>query len=312
VLTIENLRVDYADVTAVDGLSLTIERGQIFGLVGPNGAGKTSTIRVVATLLEPTYGRVCVAGHDVSEHTRAARCHIGYMPDLAPVNPDLRIEDFLEYFDRSYGLPRGSRQQRIAAAIAAVGLQAKRGTPARHLSRGLSQRLVLAKTLLHRPSLLLLDEPASGMDPIARRELRDILRTQAAAGVAILISSHIIAELADMCTHVGVMRQGRLCAAGSIAQITALSDQTVRPVTISVLERAAELVAWLREQQQITSVASLAGGARCDMSGSDADAAGLLAAIIGQGFAVRHFEIGRPRLEDVLTTLSVDQKETDR
>ncbi len=304
ILSIENLRVDYGDLTAVDDVGLEVEAGQIFGLVGPNGAGKTSCIRVVATLLEPTHGRVLVNGYDVLETPAEARQHIGYMPDLAPVNPDLRVEEFLELYDRSYGLPASGRNQRVEEAIHSVGLSGKKGTLAKHLSRGLTQRLVLAKTLLHQPSLLLLDEPASGMDPIARRELRSILRAQAEAGRAVLISSHILSELADMCTHVAMMCEGRLQVAGAVDKITRLKGRSVRVILVEVTDTPAHLAAWLEDYDGVSSVVATEHGARFQFQGDDAATAGLLTALTARGFPVIRFEPERNSLEDVLTSLS--------
>ncbi|HMB72569.1 MAG TPA: ABC transporter ATP-binding protein, partial [Gammaproteobacteria bacterium] len=190
-LSIRNLRVDYGDFTAVDDLSLELPGGEIFGLAGPNGAGKTSTIRVLATLLEPTYGEIEVFGHDLFEVPEAVHSLLGYMPDLAPVIPDLKVWEFLDLYAASHGLRGTEKRDRIDACLARVGLADKRNVYGKGLSRGMTQRVVLAKTLLHEPRLLLLDEPASGMDPIARRDLRIILESMAAEGATIIVSSHI-------------------------------------------------------------------------------------------------------------------------
>lgn len=308
---VENLRVDYAEVTAVDGLDLAIEAGQIFGLVGPNGAGKTSTIRVLATLLEPTFGRVLIEGFDVIEHPEHARIRLGYMPDLAPVNPDLRVDEFLEFFDRSYGLPTEGRKERIEAAIVEVGLEAKRKTLAKNLSRGLTQRLVLAKTLLHQPSVLLLDEPASGMDPLARRELRDILRRQARKGCAVLISSHILTELADMCTHVGVMRGGKLRATGSVAEILSLVGEGIRDLRLESVEPIpASLEGWVEAHSQVREWESRGNGMRIRFEGDDRAVADFLRELIESGYPIFRCEPTRPALEDVLTSLSDESTES--
>lgn len=296
----------------MDGLSLEIEAGQIFGMVGPNGAGKTSTIRVLATLLEPTYGRVRVNGHDVREATSLARRRLGYMPDLAPVHPDLRVDEFLEYFDRSFGLPAEGRRGRIERAIEAVGLVDKRRALAKHLSRGLTQRLVLAKTLLHEPTVLLLDEPASGMDPLARRELREILRTQARSGCAILVSSHILSELSDMCTHVGVMRSGRLRAVGSIESILSTEKAvSARIVHIeSVVPIAEEQIQWVRQFPEVLGCECRGKSLQVEFEGNEAGVAELLRGLIGAGLSVFQCKVSQPALEDVLTRLSSEEDVT--
>lgn len=309
---VENLRVDYAEVTAVDGLDLSIEAGQIFGLVGPNGAGKTSTIRVLATLLEPTFGRVRVDGFDVIEQPEEARVRLGYMPDLAPVNPDLRVDEFLEFFDRSYGLPTEGRKARIDAAIAEVGLEGKRRSMAKNLSRGLTQRLVLAKTLLHQPTVLLLDEPASGMDPLARRELRDILRRQARNGCAVLISSHILTELADMCTHVGVMRQGKLRATGSVADILSLVGEGIRDLRLESVEPIpGSLEDWVEAHAQVREWESQGHSMRVRFEGDDRAVSEFLRELIESGYPIFRCEPTRPALEDVLTSLSDEKSGSD-
>ena len=299
-----DLRVDYGDLTAVDGFSLRLEPGQIFGLVGPNGAGKTSAINVLATLLDPTYGEVRICGHDIFEEPAAARRCIGYMPDLAPVNPDLQVGEFLELYDRAYGLPDKERAFRLERALKAVGLEEKRRMMAKNLSRGMTQRLVLAKTLLHEPEFLVLDEPASGMDPLARRDLRDILKAQAAEGRAVLVSSHILTELADMCTHVAIMHRGKLRAVGSVDEITrSYAQAATRAIRIETVETAAPLADWLTGREGISDVGAKEDRLRFVYAGDEAAAARLLREIVTAGFEISGFQSERVSLEDVLTDL---------
>jgi ABC-2 type transport system ATP-binding protein len=218
-LAIRNLRVDYGDFTAVDDLSLELQGGEIFGLAGPNGAGKTSTIRVLATLLEPTYGEVEVAGHDLFEDPQAVHALLGFMPDLAPAISDLKVWEFLDLFAHSHGFRGSEKRDRVDSCLAKVKLADKRNIYGKGLSRGMTQRVVLAKTLLHQPRLLLLDEPASGMDPVARRDLRRILEELAADGATVVISSHILSELSGMCTSVGIMHLGKLLQYGALDDV---------------------------------------------------------------------------------------------
>lgn len=296
-----DVRVDYDDMTAVHGLNLDIAAGEVYGLIGPNGAGKTSTIRVLATLLEPTYGEVYIAGHDTATHPAEARAVLGYMPDLAPVWDDLKIDELLDVFARAYGLPRHERQQRVNEVLDAVSLQGKRHVMAGTLSRGMTQRLVLAKTLLHRPRVMLLDEPASGLDPIARIELRDLLREMAAQERTVLVSSHILTELSDFCTSVGIMEKGRMVVSGPIdelvANMSAGRSQVVEMV--EVVEVPADLLAELG----VTATLDVVHGRTVltfDFHGDDAEAAELLAQLIGRGLPVKAFYERKRGVEDIM------------
>ena len=200
-----DLRVDYGDFAAVDSLSLSVPFGEVFGLVGPNGAGKTSSFKVLATLMEPTFGEVFLCGIDIALQPEKARRVLGYMPDLAPVPSDLKCWEFLDLYAAAHGLEEQERHDRITECLQKVDLEDKRQAICSTLSRGMKQRLVLAKTLLHRPKVMLLDEPASGMDPVSRVALRRILKELAAEGTTVIVSSHILSELSDMCTSIGFM-----------------------------------------------------------------------------------------------------------
>ncbi len=204
-IEIRDMRLDYGSFMAVNDINLTVPAGEVCGLVGPNGAGKTSRFKVLTTLMRPTYGEVRLCGMDLFEQPEAAREILGYMPDFAPVPSDLRAWEFLDLFAHSHGLGSASRRRtRIDECLDEVHLSDKRNAWCRELSRGQTQRLVLAKTLLHRPRVVILDEPASGMDPLSRRDLRLTLRKMAAEGVAVIVSSHILSELADMCKRVSL------------------------------------------------------------------------------------------------------------
>jgi ABC-2 type transport system ATP-binding protein len=253
-LEIDNLRVDYGEFTAVDDLTLSLAPGEIFGLVGPNGAGKTSTIRVLASLLEPTYGEVRILGIDLFEEPARALERLGYMPDLAPVIPNLRVWEFLDLYAHSYGFHGSERRDRVDHSLARVKLADKRNVFGKGLSRGMMQRVVLAKTLLHDPRLLLLDEPASGMDPIARRDLRIILQELAAGGASIVVSSHILSELADMCTSVGIMHNGRLLRSGSIGSTLESLRAEAVVVRVELIDAPDRAAAWLDAHDAIDEI----------------------------------------------------------
>lgn len=217
-IEIDDLRVDYGETVAVDGLCLRVPFGDVFGLVGPNGAGKTSTFRVLATLLEPTYGRVRIAGHHTTDAAAAARASLGYMPDLAPVPSDLKVWEFLDVFAAAHGIVV-NRRQRCQECLEEVNLVEKRDVLCNELSRGMKQRLVLAKTLLHTPRVFVLDEPASGMDPVSRSALKATVKKLARHGSAVVISSHILGELSDMCSTIGLMEHGRLVDSGPVHDV---------------------------------------------------------------------------------------------
>jgi ABC-2 type transport system ATP-binding protein len=217
-IEIHDLRVDYGELVAVDGLSLVVPFGEVFGLVGPNGAGKTSTFRVLATLLEPTYGRVRIAGHHTADATAAARAALGYMPDLAPVPSDLKVWEFLDTFAAAHGITT-NRRSRCHDCLEEVRLVEKREVFCHELSRGMKQRLVLAKTLLHAPRVLVLDEPASGMDPVSRAALKATVKKLARHGSTVVVSSHILGELSDMCSCIGLMEHGRLVDSGPVHEV---------------------------------------------------------------------------------------------
>ena len=252
---VSDLRVDYGAFTAVDGISFHIPPGEIFGLVGPNGAGKTSTIKVLATLLMPTYGEVSMFGVDVLDHPDEVHRWLGYMPDLAPIIGDLKVWEFVDLFASAYGWNAGTRRERVEQCLRQVEMWDSRNTFGKGLSRGMMQRVVLAKTLLPNPRVLLLDEPASGMDPIARIQLKDILQGLRKQGTIVLISSHILTELADMCTSVGIMHKGHMRYVGPIDKVSeTMTGNPTRHLLIEVLRgNGKELEARLENDSRVQS-----------------------------------------------------------
>ena len=218
-LTIENLRVDYPGVAAVKGVSLALYPGQACALVGPNGAGKTSCMRAIAGLKHATSGRISIGGHDISTALGAARDRLGYMSDFAPMYDKLKVWEYLDHYARAYAV--ATPAARIARVLEMVQLTGKREALCGGLSRGMKQRLQFAKTLLHDPDVLLLDEPASGLDPLGRQRLRDIILKLRGAGKAVLVSSHILSELSAFCNHVAIMETGRLRFIGPVEGMAA-------------------------------------------------------------------------------------------
>src|SRR5262249_55335484 len=225
-----------------DSLNLQIPEGEIFGFIGPNGAGKTTTIRMLATLLLPTKGEIRIAGMNPEEEPREVRRMIGYMPDAFGVYPDLTVNEYLDFFAAAYKIAPDKRSTLIDDVLELTDLTQKKKELVEALSRGMKQRLCLAKTLLHDPSILLLDEPASGLDPRARIEIRELLKELKKMKKTILISSHILSELSDFCTSIGIIEKGKLVVAGSLDDIEAriTLTKTYRLTSLDKLETIAE------------------------------------------------------------------------
>lgn len=304
-IDIRYLRVDYGDFVAVDDLTLSVPRGEVFGLVGPNGAGKTSTFRVLTTLMEPTYGEVMLDGVDAFEDMESARRIIGYMPDLAPVPTDLKVWEFLDFHAAAYGLgKRAERRDRVDECLAEVALAEQRNSWCKELSRGQTQRVVLAKTLLHRPRVLILDEPASGLDPLARRDLRHTLRKLARTGATVFVSSHILSELAEMCFSLCVMNRGRLLASGTVDEVRRQLGSTERVVTATLLARHAEAGEWLSAQPAVHDLRCADSQIIFGFKGDDEAQADLVDGLIRLGIRVRAFEEKRSSFEDILVEVA--------
>jgi len=218
-VTIDDLRVSYGKVKAVRGISLEIPRGEVFGFIGPNGAGKSTTIKVLATLLTRYSGKAFINGIDVSKKPFHVREKIGYMPDFFGVYEDLTAREYLHFFAAAYRIPIGRRKAVVDDVLELTDLKEKIDASVEALSRGMKQRLALARVLIHDPDVLLLDEPASGLDPRARIEVRELLKELKGMGKTILISSHILHELSQLCTQIGIIEAGKMVAQGSLDEI---------------------------------------------------------------------------------------------
>ena len=212
----EHLHKRYGPVLALDDLSLEVPRGAIYGLIGPNGAGKTTLLRILGALIPPTAGQVWIDNVEVTRSPAVTQRKIGYMPDFFGVYPDLTVAEYLEFYAGIHGIPRRNQASIVMNLLELVDLSDKRDAPAEFLSRGMKQRLCLARALIHDPEVLLLDEPASGLDPRARVELRELLRTLQGMNKTIVISSHILLELADICSHIAIVCAGRLVMAETV------------------------------------------------------------------------------------------------
>ncbi|MBM7610484.1 ABC-2 type transport system ATP-binding protein [Lysinibacillus composti] len=252
-IEIQGLTKKYGSFTALDNLNLKVEEGVVFGFVGANGAGKSTTFSILATLLSPTSGDALINGKSVVQEPREVRKQIGYMPDFFGVYDQLKADEYLDFYGASYGLSSSEREVLIPQLLELVNLTGKRYEYVDLLSRGMKQRLCLARSLIHDPKVLILDEPASGLDPRARVEMRDILKHLKSMGKTILISSHILPELAEMCDEIGVIDNGRLIAHGNVATIQAQlqGDKRIIVKVINQLERAR---AFFEEDPHISSI----------------------------------------------------------
>jgi ABC-2 type transport system ATP-binding protein len=302
IIELRDLTKLYGNLRAVDNLTLDIEEGAIFGFIGPNGAGKTTTMRILTTLLRPTSGEARIADHSVMADPLAVRRLIGYMPDFFGVYEDMKVWEYLDFFAACYDVPPATRPGMIDDLLALVDLGHKREEYVESLSRGMKQRLCLARTLTHDPQVLILDEPASGLDPRARIEMRELLRELQKMGKTIFFSSHILSEVADICTSIGVIENGRLVASGNVAEMMArlrahrLIEVRLTPGVEFDREAAR---AWLAGEPDVLSVAADTDVVHLDFSGDDAAVSALLARLVGHGWPVLSFSEKKGDLEDV-------------
>ena len=262
-----NLTKKYGEFVALDNLNLTIEEGDCFGFIGPNGAGKTTTIKILATLLKPTWGEARIDGKVVGYQNHLIRPLIGYVPDFMGAYEDMAVSEYLEFFAACYGIHGKKREQVVHDVLDLTDLSYKATSEVNGLSRGMQQRLAVARVLLHDPRVLLMDEPASGLDPRARIEMRELLKELRRMGKTILISSHFLHELAELCNSVGIVERGKLVFAGSVADVMRRTSAGI-VIQIVVDERTSEAAEMLAKVKGVTriDVVDADGGARIDLS----------------------------------------------
>ena len=248
-----DLTMKYGEMYAIQQINIDLEEGDLFGFIGPNGAGKTTTMRIIATLLNPTSGDAFVCGNSVLTKPAETRRLVGYMPDFFGVYDDMKVIEYLEFFAAAYRISGAERRRRCDEMLEIVDLDFKRDAFANTLSRGQTQRLGLARVLLHDPSVLLLDEPLSGLDPRARIEMRDLLRRLGKMGKTIIVSSHILPELADVCNKIGIIDRGVMTVNAAVADVMRQVRERI-VLHVQVAERQQEAATVLQEQDEVDSV----------------------------------------------------------
>lgn len=302
-IEVRNLRKEYEETLALENLSLEIPQGEVFGLIGPNGAGKTTLIRILATLMEPTYGQVRIGGVDALEKPLEVHPLIGYMSDFFALYENMLAWEYLDHFARCYGVDPRDRDKLIQEVLHLVSLDVRKDAEIKSLSRGMRQRLCFAKTLLHQPKVLLLDEPASGMDPAGRLEFRELLKQLHQMGRTIIISSHILTEMADFCTSVGIMEQGKLLASGRVDEILEKLQPGLR-LEIEMLAGQGAARELLEKHEGVHDVTAVDGYVRCRWLAGKECLPVLHRNMVQAGVEVVSFSVKRDNLEDIYMKIS--------
>lgn len=303
-LEVRNLRKEYGDLTAVRGIEFTLKPGDVFGFIGSNGAGKTTTIKMIATLLEPSSGTAVLNGADIRRDPMEVRRMIGYMPDFFGLYDDVKVWEYLDFFAAIYKIAPRHRKEVIANVLELTDLTVKREAFVQSLSRGMQQRLCLARCLVHDPSLLLLDEPASGLDPRARAELKELIAELGRMGKIVIVSSHILTELAGFCNTIGVMEKGELLAFGPVDEVVR-GAHSARLLEIRLMERTVEAARMLRDLGGVRSSEAAGDGTiRVEFTGDEDGQAALLKALVSGDFRPTSLREKEADLEDVFLKLT--------
>jgi ABC-2 type transport system ATP-binding protein len=296
-----DLTKKYGDLYALDRLTLKLDKGDVFGFIGPNGAGKTTTMRILATLLNPSWGEASVCGYSIYTGSKEIRRAIGYMPDFFGVYDDMKVIEYLEFFAAAYRIKGPERRKKCEQVLELVDLGYKRDALVTSLSRGMTQRLGLARVLLHEPQVLLLDEPASGLDPRARIEMRELIKELRGMNKTIMVSSHILPELADICNKIGIIERGKLLFNGDVA--TAIRQVRQKHVfLVSVGKEQNELAAKrLEAYPEVESVEPVDGwqSVKLALREGQGDGSFIPERLIAEGFKLRSFKEEEIDLEDV-------------
>ena len=307
-LKIQNLRKTFGNYHALDGLDMEIEAGALYGFVGPNGAGKTTTIKIVSGLLLPDKGTVEIDGIDALAYPRQMREKIGYVPDYFGVYDNLKVWEYREVFSSCYGLEGLTARKRSLTLLDQVGLGDKEGFDVDGLSRGMKQRLCLARALLHNPALLVLDEPAAGLDPRTRLEFRETIRELNQQGTTILLSSHLLSDLTELCTDIGIVDAGKMLLTGSVEEIIE-KIHTSKPVILSIYKNMETALKLLKEHPMVRSISVKDAEILVQFAGSGRQESGLLTELIQAGVQVRGFMREPGSLEAVFMQLTSHEEE---
>ncbi len=307
-LEINNLIKQYGKFKAVDDLNLSIEPGTVFGFVGPNGAGKTTTMKIMSGLLTASSGSVFINGIDVTKSPEKLREKIGYMPDFFGVYDNLKVDEYMDFYAGTYYIPYDRRKDIIDNLLELVDLTDKKQSYVDSLSRGMKQRLCLARSLVHDPDILILDEPASGLDPRARIEMKEVLKQLKTLGKTIIISSHILPELAEMCSQIGIINKGKLVVQGAINDIMRdLSKKRI--IYIKCIDKTAELVRILSEKAEVDGLVENTEDVEFGFSGDDSALSQLIKEVVNKDIPITFVREKQGNLEDVFMQLTKEDEE---
>ena len=307
-LVIRDLKKRYGNFQALDGLNLEIKKGELFGFVGPNGAGKTTTLKIVAGLLAPDSGEVYIDGIDALKDKRALKEKIGYVTDFFGVYDNLKVSEYMEFFASCYGINGLQARRRCELLLEQVKLEDKADFFVDGLSRGMKQRLCLARALIHNPDLLILDEPSSGLDPRTRMEFAATLRELREQGKTLIVSSHILSELSELCTDIGIIEQGHMVLHGSMEQIFERVNSS-NPLLVSVYREKETALSVLKSHPQVQTIAVKGDEIKLGFIGDKKDEAALLRQLIDSGVMISGFMREKGSLETIFMELTEHEEE---
>ena len=302
-----DLNKKYGKFTALDSLSMNITENSIFGFVGPNGAGKTTTMKIMAGLLKADSGGIYINGEDILKNPKSIRDKIGYMPDFFGVYDDLKVSEYMDFYAGTYYIPYAERGTLIDNLLEVVDLTDKKDTYVDSLSRGMKQRLCLARSLIHDPDLIILDEPASGLDPRARVEMKEILKELREMGKTIIVSSHILPELAEMCSEIGIIDHGKLVTQGTVNEIMNRINKK-RLVKVKLSNGKENLIRLLKEQSTVKEITENTDNVEFAFEGTNDNLTSILRNIIMNGIPIYSFAENEGNLEEIFMTVTGGEK----